>query len=83
LQQALAEGLDLLTFTASSTVQNFVDLLDHQDLALAKKIPAASIGPLTSTTARELGFNVTIEPDKSTLDALVAAIKTYFSEASR
>ena len=28
LQSALARGLDLLTFTASSTVQNFVDLLD-------------------------------------------------------
>jgi uroporphyrinogen III methyltransferase/synthase len=82
LQQALAEGLDLLTFTASSTVHNFVDLLDDQDLILAKRIPVASIGPVTSATARGLGFNVIIEPDNSTLEALVAAIKTYFSEAS-
>lgn len=79
LQQALAEGLDLLTFTASSTVQNFVDLLDDQDLVLAKGIPVASIGPLTSATARALGFNVIIEPDDSTLEALVTAISTYFS----
>jgi uroporphyrinogen III methyltransferase/synthase len=79
LQRALAEGLDLLTFTASSTVQNFVALLDDQDLVLAKKIPVASIGPLTSATARELGFNVIIEPDNSTLETLVTAIKTYFS----
>jgi uroporphyrinogen III methyltransferase/synthase len=79
LHQALTDGLDLLTFTASSTVQNFVDLLDDQDLGLAKRIPVASIGPLTSATARELGFNVIIEPDNSTLEALVTAIRTYFS----
>jgi uroporphyrinogen III methyltransferase/synthase len=79
LQQALAEGLDLITFTASSTVQNFVDLLDDQDLVLAKKIPVASIGPLTSATARELGFNVIIEPNNSTIESLVTAIRTYFS----
>ena len=82
LHKALNEGLQLLTFTASSTVLNFVDLLDDQDLIRAKRIPVASIGPLTSATARELGFNVIIEPDNSTLEALVAAIKTYFSEVS-
>ncbi len=82
LQQAIAEGLDLLTFTASSTVQNFVDLLDDQDLVLAKRVPVASIGPLTTATARKQGFTVAIEPDNSTIEALVEAIKTHFSEAS-
>jgi uroporphyrinogen III methyltransferase/synthase len=80
LQQALADGLDLLTFTASSTVQNFVDLLDADRLARAKKIPVASIGPLTSETARKLGFNVVIEPSDSTLDDMVEAIKDYFDK---
>ncbi len=78
LQQALADRLDLLTFTASSTVQNFVDLLDAASLAAARLVPVASIGPLTSTTARKLGFNVVVEPDTSTLDALVEAIRRYF-----
>lgn len=81
LQQALNDGIDLLTFTASSTVQNFVDLLDAKAQSLAKQVPVASIGPLTSATARKLGFTVAVEPDKSTLELLVAAIKTYFSEA--
>ncbi len=79
LQQALAGGLELLTFTASSTVQNFVDLLDHESMTLARQIPVASIGPLTSATAKKLGFNVVIEPDKSTIEALITAIKNYFS----
>ena len=80
LQGALAEGLDLLTFTASSTALNFVDLLDTEGLALARSIPVASIGPLTSETARNLGFNVVIEPDSSTLDAIVVAIKDYLEK---
>lgn len=80
LQRALADGLDLLTFTASSTVQNFVSLLDSESLALAKQIPIASIGSLTSETARGLGFNVVIEPDSSTLDDMVEAIALYFAQ---
>ena len=80
LQQALANGLDLLTFTASSTVQNFADLLDAEHLTLAKQVPVASIGPLTSETARKLGFNIVIEPTDSTLDDMVEAIKKYFEK---
>ena len=79
LQATLAEGLDLLTFTASSTVQNLVDLLDAKSLALARDVPVASIGPLTSETSRKLGFKVVVEPASSTLEELVAAIRKYFS----
>lgn len=79
LHQALACGLDLLTFTASSTLQNFVALLDSEALALARRIPIASIGPLTSTAAEKLGFKVVVEPDNATIDALVEAIDSYFS----
>jgi uroporphyrinogen III methyltransferase/synthase len=78
LQEALADRLDLLTFTAPSTVHNFVDMLDAETLTRAKQIPIASIGPLTSATAKKLGFKVVVEPEKSTLDALVDAIKNYF-----
>lgn len=79
LHRALAEGLDLLTFTASSTVSNFVKLLSNEDLALARQVPVASIGPLTSKTARESGFKVVIEPGSSILDDMLAAIKEFFT----
>lgn len=79
LRKALARKIDLLTFTASSTVQNFVALLDTESLTAAKLIPVASIGPLTSETARKLGFKVVVEPENSTLDDMLAAIKKYFS----
>jgi len=82
LHCAIAEGLDLLTFTASSTVKNFVKLLSANDLALARQVPVASIGPLTSKTARELGFNVAVEPASSTLDDLLEAIESFFVKAN-
>ena len=81
LQQAFEQGLDMLTFTASSTVDNLVRLLDPAGLNKALKVPVASIGPLTTTTAEKYGFTVVVEPDHSTLDALVEAIANYYSEA--
>ena len=78
LRAALNEGLDLLTFTASSTVDNFVGLLDDEELTKAKQVPVASIGPLTTDTAEKFGFNVAVEPDNSTLDDMVEAINNYF-----
>ncbi len=80
LHELVNQNVDLLTFTASSTVRNFIDLLRADDLSLATAIPAASIGPLTSATARELGLNVVIEPNESTLDAMVEAIVAFFAK---
>jgi uroporphyrinogen III methyltransferase/synthase len=77
---ALVEGLDLLTFTAASTVRNFAGLLNAEQLAQARTVPAAVIGPQTAATARELGFTVVVEPAEATLEAMVAAIIEYFKE---
>jgi uroporphyrinogen III methyltransferase/synthase len=74
---ALAGRLDLLSFTAASTVHNFVALLGADDLALARAIPVAVIGQQTATAAREQGFTVAVEPTEATLEAMVAAITDY------
>ena len=78
LAEALESGLDLMTFSASSTVTNLVALLEGDRKRAAQKIPVASIGPLTSKTAREAGFEVAVEPGESTLDALLTEIVEYF-----
>lgn len=77
-QTALANGLDLLTFTAASTVRNFAELLDADGLGRARSVPAAVIGPQTAIAAKEFGFTVVIEPQEATLDAMLAAIVDYF-----
>ncbi len=53
-------------------------LLDGTWQKKAMKVPVASIGPLTSETAREAGLNVVIEPEESTLDALLESVVHYY-----
>jgi uroporphyrinogen-III synthase len=76
--------LDMLTFTSSSTVRNFVEWLRsceqhmpdlRKDLAAAlAHVYIASIGPITSQTARDLCLHVAIEAKEFTIDGLVQAI---------
>ena len=62
---------DIITFTSSSTVQNCP--------AELRTIPAASIGPITSETARKVGFQVAVEAGEYTVDGLLAALESHFS----
>ncbi len=68
------EGADLITFTSSSTVENFMALR----LPLPKNLVTASIGPVTSATMRELGLPVTIEAEKYDIPGLIAAIGDFY-----
>jgi uroporphyrinogen III methyltransferase/synthase len=75
----LAAGtIDMVTFTSSSTVKNFHRLLppDRVD-RLMKGVSVASIGPITSQTARDLGLTVTIEADTYTIPGLIQAIVSH------
>jgi uroporphyrinogen III methyltransferase/synthase len=76
LIERLATGtIDMVTFTSSSTVKNFHRLLPADRIAqLMEHVTVASIGPITSQTARDLGFNVAIEAPSYTIPGLVQAI---------
>lgn len=77
---ALQAGqVDILTFTSSATVHNFVKLLGKERVhALAANAVVASIGPITSATLKEYGLTPQIEPADFTIPALTAAIVDYF-----
>ena len=62
---------DWITFTSSSTVANFVQAAGSNTL---EGVRVASIGPVTSATARKYGLDVTVEASPYTIDGLVAAI---------
>lgn len=66
-----AGGIDLVTLSSSSTARFFVDAVGPE---AARAAPAASIGPVTSATARALGIRVAVESGQSTIPALVEAI---------
>jgi uroporphyrinogen-III synthase len=63
----------VVTFTSSSTVRNFVALLGSRK-ASVEGIRLASIGPVTSSTLRELGLRVDIAAKEFTIPGLVEAI---------
>jgi uroporphyrinogen III methyltransferase/synthase len=71
----LEEGADLITFTSSSTVENFLAL----GLAWPKGIRVASIGPITSKTARDRGLKIDIEARRHDIEGLVEAIRKFFA----
>jgi uroporphyrinogen-III synthase len=64
---------NVVTFTSSSTVKNFVELLGWRKPKL-DGIQMASIGPVTSTTLKELGLSVDIAAREFTIPGLVTAI---------
>jgi uroporphyrinogen-III synthase len=63
----------VITFTSSSTVRNFMALLGKPPASFGN-IQFASIGPVTSSTLRELGLPVDLEAREFTIPGLVAAI---------
>jgi uroporphyrinogen III methyltransferase / synthase len=67
---------DCITFTSSSTVKNFVAAGSAEVLAGVK---VASIGPVTSATARELGIDVNVEAREFTIDGLVESLLEVLS----
>jgi len=77
LARLLAEGADMITFTSSSTAENFCNLVDLR--ALLAKFPQmklASIGPVTSETIRKRGFAVDVEAARHDISGLTEAVKT-------
>jgi uroporphyrinogen III methyltransferase / synthase len=75
-RRLLEEGADLITFTSSSTVENFLAL----GLPWPAKMQVASIGPITSKTARDRGLEVSVEARRHDIPGLVEAIRKFFSE---
>lgn len=70
LARVRAGGVDAVTFTSSSTVRNFHDLVGPLDPAPA----VVSIGPVTSATAVALGLTVDREATEHTIDGVVEAL---------
>jgi uroporphyrinogen III methyltransferase/synthase len=62
---------DWITFTSSSTVQNFVRIAGAKAL---EGVKVASIGPVTTATAKKLGVEVTAQAAVYTSEGLIHAI---------
>jgi uroporphyrinogen III methyltransferase/synthase len=86
LRDQLSEGdIDLVTFTSSSTVTNFLTMVDARDTTelhqLLDGVKLAAIGPITAETVRKNGLQVDIQPDSYTIADMVDAIVDHYSAA--
>jgi uroporphyrinogen III methyltransferase/synthase len=85
LKELLMKGkVDAITFTSSSTVNHFAELLKKEDLQnLLSGIAIACIGPITARTAKNWKMRVQIQPKEYTIPALTQAIVQYFMRKTR
>jgi len=75
LARRLGAGeVDCVTFTASSTVENFVGAFGGGAGELLSNTRVACIGPITAQTARERGIRVDAEAEEYTIPGLVKAV---------
>ncbi len=70
----LQKGVDIATFTSSSTVNNLFDLFGENTREILKGAVIACIGPITAETARTRGLNVSIVAADYTIDGLIEAL---------
>jgi uroporphyrinogen III methyltransferase/synthase len=67
--------IDCVTFTASSTVENFVRSFGEKEAGrLLSKTAVACIGPVTANTARDHAIRVDAEAEEYTIRGLVSAV---------
>lgn len=77
IRDSLKKGkIDIIIFTSSSTVNNFVKLVGNIDFAGAR---VACIGPLTANEAEKSGMKPDIIPEEHTMEGLVEEIINVLS----
>lgn len=74
-------GVDVVTFTSSSTVTNLLRLLAPHGAAALAGVKVACIGPITAAAAAERGLTVTATAREYTIDGLVQAIVDMYGGA--
>ena len=73
--EALRSGrVDVVIFTSSSTARNFARLIAQAGITVPASVKFASIGPVTSQTLTELGYEVWCEAREFTIPGLIQTI---------
>ncbi len=76
LRRALEQGIDAATFTSSSSVTHLKEAAEKADLVFPfSGISAISIGPITSQTLREHGWEPAAEANPHDIPGLIAAVR--------
>lgn len=77
--RSLIPTIDVVLLTSSSTVERLIELIS--DASLLAHTTVASIGPITTNTAEQLGLNVAVTAEVSTVEGLIEALEDHFLRA--
>ncbi|PIE72635.1 MAG: uroporphyrinogen-III C-methyltransferase [Deltaproteobacteria bacterium] len=82
LAELNSNKVDMITFTSSSTVTNFMHLLGISDCKELEKllvgVKIAAIGPITAKDVTNCGLKVDVQPREYTIPAMIEAITDYY-----
>lgn len=73
-------GVDVVTFTAPSTVREVLALLGPDGTSLLAALRVASIGPVTTEAAEKAGVRVDVTARSYTAEGLVVALEAHARE---
>ena len=76
--EIIGRRIDAVTFMSSSSVRSFAHLVGPETTTSGRFV-AATIGPITAGTARELGLRDIIEADPHTVSGLVDSLERRFA----
>jgi uroporphyrinogen III methyltransferase/synthase len=80
LRELFKKKIEVITFTSSSTVENFLRLLKGEDPnQILQAVIVACIGPITARTATDRGLRVDIVSCEFTIAGLVGAIVKFYN----
>ena len=84
LEKKIINGeIDMITFTSSSTVTNFVGMFESSPAnLLLGKVRIAAIGPSTAETAKQYGLAVDVMPNTASVDALAQEIVRFYDKSA-
>ena len=77
-RDAFQHGMDVVSFTSSSTVRNLLEILGD-DRHVLDECLIACIGPITAETAEELGLTVDIVASEHNVEGLADALVDHFT----
>jgi uroporphyrinogen-III synthase len=80
LRDAFKKGIDAAAFTSSSSVAHLADAARHAGIAFPfAGVVAISIGPITSKTLRDIGWEAAAEASPSDVPGLIQAARRVLS----
>ena len=71
------ERVDTVLFTSSSTVSSVMEALGEGGKSLLNQLTIASIGPITTQTAHDLGLRVDVTATEYTVEGLLDALEAH------